>query len=243
METREIKIRSFVYEEPYEDFDGSTRNANRQAKRGDVVELDPYWIKYGDAMGAFVTEADREAEEDEDVITDAESVEEMGDDELMNWVSDSTIPQVLAVAKADPSLCDRILKAENAATGNDPRNGLVEALTHIVGSGEESSTGSETETGETEEPVEEETVEQLAERLKVPLDDVDGTGDEGAVTLSDVKEYYDEELADATDSAVELADEEDIFLADITPGSGADGRITKDDVTKFIAAQNEATTD
>jgi len=240
METREIKIRSFVYEEPYEDFDGSTRNANRQAKRGDVVELDPYWIKYGDAMGAFVTEADREAEADEDVISDAGSVEEMGDDELMNWVSDSTIPQVLTVAKADPSLSERILTAENAATGNDPRSGLVEALARIAGSGEEAQT-SETETG-TEEPETEETVDQVAERLQVDLEKVEGTGDDDAVTVDDVKEYYDEELADATDGAVELADEEDLYLADVT-GTGQDGRITKDDVQKFVDEKNAATSE
>lgn len=241
METREIKIRSFVYEEPYEDFDGTTRMASKQAKRGDVVELDPYWIRYGDDMGAFVTEADREVEEDEDVIDTAEAVEEMGDDELMNWVSDSTIPQVLGVAKADPSLCKRILEAENAATGNDPRTGLVEALARISGSGEEAQT-SDTESGEPKEPEAEETVDQLAERLGVDLEQVDGTGDDDAVTVDDVKEYYDEEIADATDGAVELADEEDLFLADVT-GSGQDGRITKDDVQKFIDEKNKATAD
>lgn len=235
METREIKIRSFVYEEPYEDFDGTTRTASRQAKRGDVVKLDPYWIKYGDAMGAFVTDADREAEADEDVITDAESVEEMGDDELMNWVSDSTIPQVLAVAKADPGLCERILVAENAATGNDPRSGLVEALARIVGSGEE--TGASTSA----EPEAEASVEDLAKFLGVDLDKVDGTGEEDAVTVDDVKEYYDDEIADATDGAVELADEEELFLADVT-GTGKNGRISKDDVQQYIDAQNEATT-
>lgn len=233
MDTREIKIRSFVYEEPFEDFDGTTRMASRQAKRGDVVELDPYWIKYGDDMGAFVTDADREAEvEDESVLETAETVEEMGPDELMNWVSDSTIPQVLEVAKADPSLSERILTAENAATGNDPRGGLVEALARIAGSGEAPAKPEESEA--------EETVDQVAERLQVDLEKVEGTGDDDVVTVDDVKEYYDEELADATDGAVELADEEDLYLADIT-GSGQDGRITKDDVQKFIDEKNAAT--
>lgn len=234
-QTREVKIRSFVYEEVVVGFDDEERMAVKQAQRGAVVELDPYWAAYGDDMGAFVTDADREAEvEDESVLETAETVEEMGADELMNWVSDATIPQVLEVAKADPSLCERILVAENAATGNDPRGGLVEALTRIIGSGEPPAAPEESESDA------ELTVDQVAERLQVDLEKVEGTGDEDAVTVDDVKEYYDEELADATDSAVELADEEDLFLADVAPGSGADGRITKDDVTKFIAAQNEA---
>lgn len=238
METREIKIRSFVYEEEVKDFRGETITQNRQAQRGDVVELSPYWAAYGDDMGAFVTEADRAAKvEDETILETAETVEEMGQDELMDWVSDSTIPQVLAVAKADPSLSERILVAENAATGNDPRGGLVGALARIVASQEEPPP-------KTEDPVEpdvEETLEQLAERLGVDLDKVEGTGEDDAVTSDDIKEYYDDEIASATDSAVELAEEEDIFLADVT-GTGQDGRITKDDVTRYIAAQNEATT-
>jgi pyruvate/2-oxoglutarate dehydrogenase complex dihydrolipoamide acyltransferase (E2) component len=238
METREIKIRSFVYEEEIQDFRGETITQNRQAQRGDTVELSEYWAAYGDDMGAFVTKADREAEvEDETILETAETVEEMGEDELMNWVSDSTIPQVLAVAKADPSLCQRILAAENAATGNDPRGGLVDALARIVASqevpppkGDDSTPVAETE----------ESVEDLAKRLGVDLEQVDGTGEEDAITADDVKEYYDEEIADATDGAVELADDNDVFLADIT-GSGQDGRIVKDDVTKFLAEREAAT--
>lgn len=246
-ETREIKIRSFVYEEEFTDFDGEKRKQNRQARRGETVELDPYWIRYGEDMGAFMTDADREAEvDDESVLETAETVEEMGDDELMNWVSDSTIPQVLAVAKADPSLCERILVAENAATGNDPRSGLVDALARIVGSGEATTSKADTdpakvEPTEPEAPAEEETVDQLAERLGVDLEKVEGTGDEDSVTVDDVKEYYDDEIANATDGAVELAEEEDLFLADVT-GTGQDGRITKDDVQRYIDAQNAATT-
>lgn len=227
METREIKIRSFVYEEEIEDFLGNKGTASKQAKRGDVVKLDPYWAAYGDDMGAFVTEADRAAREsaDEDLIDTAETVEEMGEDELMNWVSDKTIPEILAVANADPTLCTRLLDAENKATGNDPRTGLVEGLTHIIGSSEGSAGSTETE----------ESVEDLAKRLGVDLEQVEGTGDD-AITADDVKEYYDDEIADATDGAVELAEEKGVFLADV----GVQGRITKEDVQKYLDAQEAA---
>lgn len=251
MPQREIKIRSFVFDEEYDDPQGTTRTRNRIGTRGEVVELNQFWANYGDAMGAFVTEADRKAEEtDEDVLDTAETVEEMGEDELMNWVSDSTIPQIMSVANADPTLCSRILEAENKATGNDPRTGLVEGLARIAGNSEAAGTGTtpeeETEpanstAGEEGAPVPEaeETVEQLSERLGVDLSKVEVEEGE-TITPDDVKEYYDEELANATDGAVELAEEEDIFLADVT-GTGEGGRITKDDVTKYIAANNEAT--
>jgi pyruvate/2-oxoglutarate dehydrogenase complex dihydrolipoamide acyltransferase (E2) component len=230
METREIKIRSFVYTSTFKDFDGVERSQQQIASKGDTVEISDYWIRYGEDMGAFVTDADREAEEtDEDVLDTAETVEEMGDDELMNWVSDKTIPEILSVANADPTLCARLLDAENKATGNDPRTGLLEALTHIMAASEGSGALAETE----------ESVEDLAKRLGVDLEQVEGTGEDDEITVDDVKEYYDEEIADATDGAVELAEEKQLFLADIT-GTGADGRITKDDVQKFLDKREAA---
>lgn len=223
-------MKSFVWREPYEDYNGEARERVVTARLGDEVDLPEAVARYGDDLGAFVTD-DEKVEEDETV----ESLADMDHEELTNWVSEHTIPQILKAAKADTDLIKELLDAENAATGNDPRTGLVDGLAHIAGEGEApeppADSGEETNEVEAEQ---EEGVDEVAQRLGVDLSKVDGSGDEGEVTADDVKEFFDDELASATDSAVELADEEDLYLADIFPGSGKDGRITKDDVQKYI---------
>lgn len=226
MPKRKIKIKSFVWQKKDEDYNGDEITVTVQSRMGEEVDLPSKVAAYGDDMGAFVTPEDEAAESEQ-----AAAVEDMDHEELTNWVSDSTIPEILTVAKANPELSSDLLEAENAATGNDPRTGLVDGLAQIAGSGE-GSTASE------EEAVEDD-VDSVAEKLGVDLENVEGTGEDGIVTVDDVKEYYDEEIADATDGAVELAEDKDTYLADVT-GSGKDGRITKEDVEKYLEAQSQA---
>jgi pyruvate/2-oxoglutarate dehydrogenase complex dihydrolipoamide acyltransferase (E2) component len=238
MAKRTIKFKSFVWEKKSHDYNGDEVVAKVMSKAGEEVDLPAEVIRYGESLGAFVTPEDEAAEAAEVV-----DVSEMDEDELTDWVSESTIVQIVNVAKNDPSLVQNLLAAENTATGHDPRTGLVEGLARIAGDGEPTSTPTGDEGGGDEAPAETEdgepTVEEVAGQLGVDLSKVDGTGDDDAVTVNDVKEYYDEELADATDGAIELAEDEDVFLADVT-GSGKDGRITKDDVQAHVEAAKAA---
>lgn len=241
MALRTIKFKSFVWNESYKDYDGSSRTRNTQAKQGEEVDLPDAVIAYGESLGAFVTPEDEVAEE-----AGAVEVGAMDSDELVDWVSESTIPQVVNVAKTDPTLVSALLEAENTATGNDPRTGLVAGLTQVAGDGEtpvvpETEGEVDPDTGEPveAEPTEPETPDAAAERLGVDVTKVEGSGEDDAVTVDDVKEYYDEELANATDGAISLAEDEDVYLADVT-GTGESGRISKDDVQKYVDVQKAA---
>lgn len=233
MPERTIKIKSFVWHRKGKDYNGDDITQVVDSKRGETVDLPAQVVAYGESMGAFVTPED-EAQDEATVV----DVSAMDEDELVDWVSEHTIPEVVAVAKNDPDLVGPLLAAENIATGNDPRSGLVEGLAFVSGGSGEAPPVAEDEIPTTDDgkaPAAPETVDDLAKRLGVDLAEVEGTGDDDAVTADDVKEYYDEEMANATDGAIALAEEKEVFLADIT-GSGDDGRITKEDVTKFVAA-------
>jgi pyruvate/2-oxoglutarate dehydrogenase complex dihydrolipoamide acyltransferase (E2) component len=241
MAERTIKIKSFVWHKKGKDYNGDDIVSVVQSSRGEVVDLPDNVIAYGEAHGAFITPEDEAVEE-----AATADVSLMGEDELVDWVSEHTIPEIVNVAKTDPDLVGPLLAAENTATGNDPRSGLVEGLAHVAGSGEapQENPPSEDEVPTTDDgttPAEPETVDDLAARLGVDVAEVTGTGDEDAVTVDDVKNYYDEEMANATDGAVALAEDQNVFLADIT-GSGDEGRISKDDVQAYLDAQAAETT-
>ncbi len=132
-EEREIKIRSFTYRDEVENASGKMVTVIKQARMGDVVDLPERAITRGEELDAFVTEEDRaETTPDEEAL----AVSEMDEDQLTNWVSEATIPQVLNAANDDPDMAVALLEAEKAATGGDPRQGLVEGLGRIAGSDE-----------------------------------------------------------------------------------------------------------
>lgn len=134
MAEREIKIRSFTWREEIENpVTGKVGAVTRQAAYGSVVDLPDHAIERGEALNAFFTDEDRA---EADATEDETYLQDMDDEELAEWVSSSTIPQVVNAANDDPDLAQRLLDAENAATGNDPRNGLVEGLAKVLGSTE-----------------------------------------------------------------------------------------------------------
>lgn len=109
-------------------------NVERLARRGDEVEVSESDYHRGTRLGSFYTDgelsAQVSAEEDElDVAT--ATVEE-----LSAWIKEDkpTIPVVVEAADNDPELAAKLLEAENHATGNQPRAGLVEALSGVAGS-------------------------------------------------------------------------------------------------------------
>jgi pyruvate/2-oxoglutarate dehydrogenase complex dihydrolipoamide acyltransferase (E2) component len=222
MPERTIKFVSFVWHKKGKDYNGDEITITVDSKQGEVVDLPDNIIRYGESMGAFVTPEDEAAE-----VESAVQAADMDDDELVNWVSESTVTDIVNVAKSDPALSNRLLEAENTATGNDPRTSLVAGLEQVAGSGE--APPAPTTEDESTVPAEPETAEDAAKRLGVDLAEIEGTGEDDAVTVDDVKEYYDEEMANATDGAIKLAEDKDVYLADVT-GSGDDGRISKDDV-------------
>lgn len=239
MAERTIKMKSFVWHKKGKDYNGDDIVSVVQSKRGEVVDLPDNVVAYGEAHDAFVTPEDEAQEEALQI-----DVAAMDSDELVDWVSEHTIPEVVNVAKNDPTLVGVLLAAENTATGNDPRSGLVEGLAQVAGSGEApaepNDEGEVPTTDDGTAPAEPETAEDAAKRLGVDLTQVEGTGDDEAVTIDDVKEYYDEEMADATDGAIKLAEDKDVYLADVT-GSGDEGRISKDDVTQYLASLETTT--
>lgn len=233
MAERTIKMKSFVWHKKGKDYNGDDIVSVVQSKRGEVVDLPDNVIAYGEAHDAFVTPEDEAQEEALQI-----DVASMDSDELVDWVSEHTIPEIVNVAKNEPDLVGVLLAAENTATGNDPRSGLVEGLAQVAGSGEAATPTEEGEVPTNDEgtaPAAPETAEDAAKRLGIDLAEVEieGTGEDDAVTVDDVKEYYDEEMANATDGAIKLAEDKDVFLADVT-GSGDDGRISKDDVQGYL---------
>jgi len=55
--------------------------------------------------------------------------------QLAEWIEgdEPTINELLEYVGNDKDLAKKVLEAENQATGNEPRKGLVQGLTAIVG--------------------------------------------------------------------------------------------------------------
>lgn len=88
----------------------------------------------GEKFDAFYTEADSlvETESGEEVPVSA-----LDDEELVAWIRDDnpTAKEVVDAANDNPDQAVRLLAAENAATGNDPRKSVAEPLQKIIDGG------------------------------------------------------------------------------------------------------------
>lgn len=136
-----VKFDLIQWHEKGKDLSGESVMQHKIARRGDEVDISGPEHKRLDALGAFLTDADRKAAEESAAGAEGDEspavvVTEMDDQELMDWVKEVTIPEVLDAAADQPAVASRLLEAENAATGNDPRKGVVEALSAIAGRGE-----------------------------------------------------------------------------------------------------------
>jgi len=67
--------------------------------------------------------------------TSEEPIGEMTIAQLAEWIEgdEPTINELLEYVGNDKDLAKKVLEAENQATGNEPRKGLVQGLTAIVG--------------------------------------------------------------------------------------------------------------
>lgn len=118
MPARKIKILGFRYidEEGYD----------RMARQGQTVELSDEDAARGDADGCFVVE---DAEADESLSIGSGST----DEELLAFVKDAKVGEVVDAADGDADFAQRLLEAENDATGNEPRSGVAKGLAAVVG--------------------------------------------------------------------------------------------------------------
>jgi len=137
-----VSVRAFPYrveaEHPYE-IDKIIAE-DRTANVGDVIEVLPMEYARGVQLNAFLKRNQNLA-----VLTGKEVPEETGselqfsavdatDTELINWIKDKgpRVQEVIDASEGDADTAARLLAAEAAATGNDPRKGVVMGLEAVV---------------------------------------------------------------------------------------------------------------
>jgi hypothetical protein len=132
MAEKTIRIRFFTYnvEVDHPSDPGEKMIMSQTAWRGETVDLNDADVKRGEAIHAFVGSEPEEAESSAGVALDLDSA---SDAELAEWIENDkpTVQEVVDAADGDPELADRLLDAENSATGNDPRKGVVEGLAAV----------------------------------------------------------------------------------------------------------------
>lgn len=104
--------------------------AEKLARRGETVDLLADDIARGERHGAFETAKTKA----EDAVKELDAAD-MSDGDLIRAIKDRglNVNQTIALSKGDPEQAKRILTAENAATGNDPRVGVTEGLKALLG--------------------------------------------------------------------------------------------------------------
>lgn len=130
---RKVKhVRFEHYVEEPDPISGKTRLARRVAKAGDVVEI-PREVdrELGARHGAFFTDEELKAVE---APQGEVPVAEKSDQQLIDWISEDkpNVDDTVGAAGTDPDLAQRILDAETAATGGDPREGVLKGLTKVI---------------------------------------------------------------------------------------------------------------
>lgn len=100
----------------------------RTASRGDLIALSSEEEAEAERIGAIQAGAGKPEGEPE-LDMDAATVEE-----LEEWLTDErpTVAEVLSRAGSDPDLAQRLLDAEDAATGGDPRRGVEAGLLKVI---------------------------------------------------------------------------------------------------------------
>lgn len=103
-------------------------DVERVAHTGEVIDFSDEDTKRGLAVAAFEVP---EVYADDDFIIGPAST----DDELEEFAKNAKVAEVVAAANGDPELAHRLLAAENAANGGEPRTGVAKGLAAIVGEG------------------------------------------------------------------------------------------------------------
>jgi hypothetical protein len=146
-----VATRAFPYrieaEHQYEP--GKLVYEDRTAYRGEEIELLPADHARGLRFNAFL----KSGQSVDDLGSGGPvsstalqfSAKDATDTELINWIKDGnpSVQDVVDASEGDPETAARLLSAEGAATGNDPRKGVVMGLEAVV-----SRSGSEQPAGE-----------------------------------------------------------------------------------------------
>lgn len=137
-----IKIRAFPYYEDVEDpVTGEDRKVEKIAKRGDVVELSDVDLERAKRFNAIADDVEEDVTPPNQQLGVAPPLSEMSVEQLADWLQGGfedqegkpTIDDVVEAVDDDEELAAEMLEAENLATGNQPRAGLVERLEKITG--------------------------------------------------------------------------------------------------------------
>jgi len=121
-------------------FPGETILSERTASQGEQVtveELGPLALEKGERLGAFYTDAELAAMEEEaaePATVEAEEPGEMSVDELAAYIEEHkpNVDQTVALADNDPEQAQKVLDAETQATGGVPRSGVEKGLEAII---------------------------------------------------------------------------------------------------------------
>jgi hypothetical protein len=137
-----VSARAFPYrieaEHPYEP--DRIIAEDHTAHVGDVIDVLPLEFARGTRLGAFLRGNQNLA-----VLTGSEIPVETGselqfsaadatDTELITWIKDKgpRVQEVIDASEGDAETAARLLAAEAAATGNDPRKGVIMGLEAVV---------------------------------------------------------------------------------------------------------------
>lgn len=115
--------------------------ATRFARHGEVVDVTrDEDLERGEATGAFEeqaneeeSEADLESEEGTDEVIEEEV--SWTHDDLVVWIRDDqpTAKEVVAAAGNDPDKAQKLMAAEEEASGSQPRKSVMDPLRKIAG--------------------------------------------------------------------------------------------------------------
>ena len=131
MPERKIKVKAFpYYEEQVDHRTGKTGLVEKLARRGETVDLREADVEFGERedIDAFYKDASEEAAAEGFNAATADL------DEVVTWIEEEkpTVQETVDAAHGDPSTAKKLLDAESAATGGEPRVGVTEGLTAVI---------------------------------------------------------------------------------------------------------------
>lgn len=127
---------SFPYrvevDHPYEE--GKTMINDRTAERGEEIEVMQEDYERGMRVGAFLKPGEKVELSEGERGPEEFSAVDATDTELINWIKDDnpTVQMVIDASEGDDETAARLLEAENMATGNDPRKGVIAGLESVI---------------------------------------------------------------------------------------------------------------
>lgn len=134
-----IKLRAFPYYADVLDLvTGRMVRQERVAVRGETVKLAPHDYTRAVKFDAIVAQGETPESPSGGVPgwdPNTQSLDAATVEDVSLWIQREkpTVPQVVEEANADPALAQKLLDAENHATGGKPRSTLEEELQGIIG--------------------------------------------------------------------------------------------------------------